>query len=131
MKYVIYLSLLILVGCNPTESLNAVPESKEVVQQFIRGFQSGKYEELYELYGEEFWRAIPQETWAKILPNVKNELGELISCDLVSWNQQTKTSKPSAYYIIHNSKLIYPYESNYDFYHIVDSKLKNYINELS
>ena len=92
MRIFTILSFAFILGCNPKASVDSLPDAKELATKFIKGFQSGDYESLNSLYSEGFWKAISKETWGKILPNVKNELGNIKKCELVNWNQRTQAS---------------------------------------
>lgn len=92
MRYLIFALALLLAACNPKESIDSVPDSKAVAEKFFSAFKAGHYEEIFALYSEDFWSTIPEETWAKILPNIREELGALETCELVNWNQRTQAS---------------------------------------
>jgi len=91
-RALIILSFVFISGCNPKASVDSVPDAKVLTKKFFKGFRSSEYEELLALYDKEFWKIISKETWLKILPNVKAEIGNIKKCELVSWNQRTQAS---------------------------------------
>lgn len=92
MRSVIFVLFIFIFGCSPEASIDSLPDGKVVVEKFIKGFQSNEYSSLDSLYADEFWQSIPKDTWSKILPNMKAELGNIERCELSQWNQSTAAS---------------------------------------
>ena len=84
--------LLIVSACNPSTSFYAIPSSKAVATKFLDEFLSVSPEETEGYFVPEFWDDMPKETWAKILPNIVVELGQIESCELSNWQQSTSAS---------------------------------------
>ena len=92
MKYLAYLPLILVLGCSPSASIDSLPDAKKLANKFISDFQQGEYDLILNSYGDDFWKETPKETWKKILPNINTELGNIESCELISWNQRTQAS---------------------------------------
>lgn len=92
MKRWIIIISFVFVGCSPEAAIDATPDAKELANKFIEKFSPENVSELMSLYGDEFWTHIPKETWAKVLPNVYDELGAIEACELVNWSQSTQAS---------------------------------------
>ena len=88
---------LALAGCGPCAVETAVRggiakrDAQKVADAYFTCARERKYDACMTLYSPEFWKAIPKETWRKILPNVEAELGPLESCKLEHWQAGTFT----------------------------------------
>ena len=60
-------------------------DAQEVAKRYIQLFQAEDWTSLEELYSESFYQSMPLDTWRRVLPNVRDELGALQVCELATW----------------------------------------------
>lgn len=89
---ILIISLFTALGCSPKVSIDALPDAESIADSFFENFHPDLLDNIYPLYSDAFFTAIPKETWRKILPNVYYELGSIKSCEKKNWKQSTRKS---------------------------------------